>query len=92
MKTIKFTEEMYKTIREATESVKGTTEYNRYDMEGYCLKSNGKSWYFVGWGRPFFTNGVIKFTTFGTFIYNNNGDERYRITEAVYDLLKLEEY
>lgn len=88
MKKIEFTKEMYDNIKVASDSVAGTANYTKYYMETYC-KSN-TSWHFIGWGIPYSNHGEIKFTTFGTFIYTDDG-ERYRVTDEVYDLLHLED-
>lgn len=95
MKKIIFSPEMLAKLEQANNSVVGTDNYQRYHMENYIQlnKPKGASWHFVGCGIPH-NVGTIKFTTFGTFLYTHQygANERYRVTDDVYDLLELENY
>lgn len=66
-------------LHEARESVKGTVDFNRYEMERHS-KLDGR-WRFVGWGLPGINcTGTIKETKGGKWMVTSAGD-RYLLNE-----------
>ena len=93
---IKFTKEMVDKIDESNLALIGTSKFATYHMEREYLQSfnsGRRKWKFDGFGIPH-NPGVIKFTAFGTFIYNQElgSYTRYKVSAAIYDLLELDKY
>lgn len=82
-----FTAEMLKTLEEAINSVKGTSEYFKFDTAASSKKENGK-WLFLGYYPPH-TTGVIKTIKDNTYIITHNGSQRYLVNNEVKNLLGI---
>ena len=81
----KFTKEMLETLKQANESVKGTSYYMKYLMPCFAKNEKGR-WFFIGWHIPH-TEGVIKAHKGELYIYSL--DERHIVTGEVKELLDL---
>lgn len=87
-------------IRQAAESVKGTMEYNKYNM---CYESKNKvndkwtGWKFVGWGIPILAEYTLKIVKDKMYLVSEEKEswwgtisvDRYEITDIIKELLEL---
>lgn len=75
-------------ITKANEKVKGTKDYNKYNMEMHS-KIDGV-WKFIGWYIPHESIATIKKFKDNRYLMTNNGNTRYIINEAVAELLNID--
>ena len=89
----RFTAEMLNALIAANNSVKGTKEYYKFQMETDCKSEKG-TWFFVGFYIPH-TTGIIKTFKGNTYIitcdqrFFGNSDHRYHVTDEVKTLLGI---
>lgn len=84
-----FTSEMLGRLNKANETVKGTSNYNKFSMPMDFL--DGKKWKFAMWGTPCMV-GVIKTVKGKMYIITTDSygySTRYTVTDEVRELLEL---
>ena len=88
----KFTSEMLQDLKNAANSVRGTTEFTKYNM-GTSVKYSEKDPYtFIGWGIPTVSSDIIEYAfIYRGFIYVKVSVclYRYRLTDNVKELLHI---
>ena len=88
----KFTSEMLRTLKNAANSVRGTTEFTKYNMETDVKYSEKDSYTFIGWGIPTVSSDIIEYAYIDRgFIYVKVSVclYRYRLTDNVKELLHI---
>ena len=103
MKTLSFSEIMVilDRIKKADDSVKGTSDYNKYKMETSMKYDGEKKWTWLGWSIPSYyfepnnankCRAVIKNVKNNIYLvlcFNDNGEQiRYVIRDSVKELIK----
>ena len=86
---------MLNKLTEARNSVKGTCEYNKFNMPCYKKYDDDNKWKFIYcWGIPL-TTGKIKTFKNNTYIITEHKSfwgnylERYEVTDTVKKLLEI---
>ena len=88
----KFTSEMLRTLKNAANSVRGKTEFTKYNMETSVKYFEDISYTFIGWGIPTVSPDVIEYAYIERgFIYIKVSIcfYRYRLTDNVKELLHI---
>ena len=88
----KFTSEMLRTLKNAAKSVRGTTEFTKYNMETDVKYSEKDSYTFIAWGTPTMSSDIIEYAYIERgFIYIKVSIcfYRYRLTDNVKELLHI---
>ena len=88
----KFTSEMLQDLKNAANSVRGTTEFTKYNMEISVKYSEKDSYTFIGWGIPTVSSDIIEYAfIYRGFIYVKVSIcfYRYRLTDNVKELLHI---
>lgn len=94
------TVEQIEKIRQAAESVKGTVEYNKYNM---CCESKRRvndkwsGWKFITWGVPVLAEYTLKIIKDKMYIVSEEKEswwgtisvDRYEVTDAIKELLEI---
>lgn len=73
-------------LKEASDSLKGTSSYNKY----YMMQESkiGKKWVFTGWCVPY-KNHDLTVKKVKNNIYLIDGDDRYTLTSAANEILQV---
>lgn len=82
------TVEQIKKIKQAAESVRGTADFNKYNMcyefkfrDVSCMERNGAgstkwtAWHYVGWGTPQLKPHIIKIIKGKMYMYREEQDD-----------------
>lgn len=88
----KFTSEMLQDLKNAANSVRGTTEFTKYNMETSVKYSEKDSYTFIGWGTLTMSSDIIEYAyIYRGFIYVKVSVclYRYRLTDNVKELLHI---
>ena len=88
----KFTSEMLQDLKNAANSVRGTTEFTKYNMETSVKYFEDISYTFIGWGIPTVSSDIIEYAfIYRGFIYVKVSVclYRYRLTNNVKELLHI---
>ena len=88
----KFTSEMLQDLKNAANSVRGTVEFTKYNMETNVKYSEKDSYTFIGWGIPTVSSDIIEYAYIDRgFIYVKVSVclYRYRLTDNVKELLHI---
>ena len=88
----KFTSEMLQDLKNAANSVRGTTEFAKYNMETSVKYFEDISYTFIGWGTPTMSSDIIDYAYIERgFIYIKISIcfYRYRLTDNVKELLHI---
>lgn len=88
----KFTSEMLQDLKNAANSVRGTTEFTKYNMETSVKYSEKDSYTFIGWGIPTVSSDIIEYAfIYRGFIYVKVSVclYRYHLTDNVKELLHI---
>lgn len=87
-----FTQDMLNKLRDATNSVKGTKDYNKYYMENSHKWDGKREWHFDGFSIPYNIGTISQFK--GKLYIKvtrpcDHCTERWTITPTVRELLNL---
>ena len=82
------TEQQFKALKEAYEKTVDITNYSPYKSE-LSFKGKHGNWIFALHAVPQFDKGYFKKVRGETYIYHEDGNDRYRLSEACLKLLGI---